>query len=85
MWGFEDAPNMTMMDRFQAKYRGKRFSPGYPACPVLDDQAQIFKVLKPQDIGVELTDGFMMDPEASVSAVVFHHPAAIYFGIGEGT
>jgi 5-methyltetrahydrofolate--homocysteine methyltransferase len=39
--------------------------------------------MRPQDhIGVELTDGFMMDPEASVSALVFHHPAATYFGVG---
>lgn len=83
MWGYEDAPGLTMMERFQAKYRGKRYSFGYPACPVLDDQATLFRVLKPADIGVELTDGFMMDPEASVSAVVFHHPAATYYGVGD--
>jgi 5-methyltetrahydrofolate--homocysteine methyltransferase len=85
MWGFADGPDTTMMERFQAKYRGKRYSFGYPACPVLDDQEPLFKLLKPQDIGVELTDGFMMDPEASVSAIVFHHPAATYFGVGEVT
>src|SRR5207302_10922295 len=42
MWGFGDPVNMSLMERFQAKYRGKRYSPGYPACPVLDDQAQVF-------------------------------------------
>jgi len=83
MWGFADPLGLTMLERFQAKYRGKRYSFGYPACPVLDDQAQLFKVLTPQDIGVELTEGFMMDPEASVSAIVFHHPAATYYGVGE--
>ncbi|MBK9293522.1 MAG: methionine synthase [Oligoflexia bacterium] len=82
MWGFSDPLDMTMMERFQAKYRGKRYSFGYPACPVLDDQAKLFKILKPQDIGVELTEGFMMDPEASVSAIVFSHPACTYFGVG---
>ena len=85
MWGFADGPNMTMMERFQAKYHGKRYSFGYPACPNLDDQDALFKLLRPKDIGVELTDGFMMDPEASVSAIVFHHPAATYFGVGEVT
>jgi len=81
MWGFADEVNLTMMERFQAKYRGKRYSFGYPACPRLEDQAVLFELLRPQEIGVELTEGFMMDPEASVSAVVFHHPDAIYFGV----
>lgn len=81
-WGYPDSPAMTMMDRFQAKYHGKRYSFGYPACPRLDDQKGLFDVLKPQEIGVELTEGFMMDPEASVSAIVFHHPQAQYFSVG---
>jgi 5-methyltetrahydrofolate--homocysteine methyltransferase len=39
--------------------------------------------LKPDEIGVQLTEGFMMDPQASVSAVVFHHPDCAYFGVGD--
>ena len=81
-WGFADAPEMTMMERFQAKYHGKRYSFGYPACPRLDDQALLFKILRPEEFGVQLTDGFMMDPEASVSAIAFHHPEATYFSVG---
>lgn len=81
-WGFPDAPDMTMLERFQAKYRGCRYSFGYPACPRLDDQAILWSLLKPEEIGVELTEGFMMDPEASVSALVFHHPDAKYFAVG---
>jgi 5-methyltetrahydrofolate--homocysteine methyltransferase len=84
MWGYPDAPEMTMMERFQAKYRGKRYSFGYPACPRLDDQALLWKLLNPDEIGVQLTDGFMMDPESSVSAIVFHHPQATYFSVGKG-
>jgi 5-methyltetrahydrofolate--homocysteine methyltransferase len=84
LWGFPDPPEMTMMERFQARYRGCRYSFGYPACPRLDDQALLWKLLKPEEIGVQLTDGFMMDPEASVSALVVQHPAAKYFGVGEG-
>ncbi len=78
-WGFPDPPTTTMHDRFTSRYRGKRYSFGYPACPNLDDQAGLFKLLAPEEIGVQLTEGFMMDPEASVSALVFHHPDCAYF------
>lgn len=84
MWGFPDAPQMTMLERFQAKYRGKRYSFGYAACPELGDQRKLFQLLNPSEIGVELTEGFMMDPEASVSAIVFHHPQGSYFSVGKG-
>ena len=82
-WGFADPPEMTMAQRFTSKYRGKRYSFGYPACPDLEDQAGLFKLLRPEEIGVQLTEGFMMDPEASVSALVFHHPDCKYFSVGE--
>jgi 5-methyltetrahydrofolate--homocysteine methyltransferase len=78
-WGFADPPEITMLDRFQGRYRGKRYSFGYPACPDLGDQSTLFRLLDGGKIGVELTEGFMMDPEASVSALVLHHPQARYF------
>ena len=78
-WGLPDPPSMTMQERFTSRYRGKRYSFGYPACSNLEDQAGLFKLLRPEEIGVELTEGFMMDPEASVSALVFHHPDCAYF------
>jgi 5-methyltetrahydrofolate--homocysteine methyltransferase len=78
-WGFPDPPELTMRERFQARYRGLRVSFGYPACPSLEDQTKLFALLQPEDIEVQLTEGFMMDPEASVSALVFHHPEAEYF------
>jgi 5-methyltetrahydrofolate--homocysteine methyltransferase len=78
-WGFPDPPETSMMDRFQARYRGKRYSAGYPAWPELADQTTLFRLLPGRKIGVELTEGFMMDPEASVSALVLHHPQARYF------
>jgi 5-methyltetrahydrofolate--homocysteine methyltransferase len=82
-WGFPDPAEMTMAQRFTSRYRGKRYSFGYPACPALEDQAGIWKLLKPEEIGVQLTEGFMMDPEASVSALVFHHPDCTYFSAGD--
>jgi 5-methyltetrahydrofolate--homocysteine methyltransferase len=82
-WGFPDPPEMTMAQRFTSRYRGKRYSFGYPACPELEDQAGIWNLLKPEEIGVQLTEGLMMDPEASVSALVFIHPDCTYFSIGD--
>ena len=80
-WGFADPVEMTMEDRFRSKYRGRRYSFGYAACPNLEDQRGLFKLLDPSEIGVSLTDGDMMDPEASVSALVFQHPDCIYFDV----
>ncbi|MFN7998572.1 MAG: methionine synthase [Bryobacteraceae bacterium] len=84
-WGFPDPPTMTMQERFTSRYRGKRYSFGYPACPNLDDQQGMWKLLRPEDIGVRLTEGMMMEPEASVSALVFHHPDCAYFTASEQT
>ncbi|RMF24205.1 MAG: methionine synthase, partial [Deltaproteobacteria bacterium] len=84
MWGFPDPPGMSKKDLFQAHYRGIRVSFGYPACPRLEDQAELFRLLGvTESIGVELTEGYMMDPESSVTAVVFHHPEARYFSLTE--
>ena len=80
-WGFPDPPTTTMHERFTSRYHGKRYSFGYPACPRLEDQQGIFDLLRPEDIGVHLTEGFMMDPEATVSALVFHHPDCAYFSV----
>ena len=64
---------------FKAKYQGIRLSYGYPACPDLEEQKKLFKLLKPEQIGVHLTESLMMDPEGSVSALVFYHPQGQYF------
>jgi 5-methyltetrahydrofolate--homocysteine methyltransferase len=82
LWGFPDPEGMTMAERFRCAYRGCRYSFGYPACPDLSDQSKLFRLLDPRAVGVELTEGYMMDPEASVSALVFHHPDARYFSVG---
>jgi 5-methyltetrahydrofolate--homocysteine methyltransferase len=78
-WGFPDPLDLTLAEKFKAHYRGVRVSFGYPACPNLADQRILFDLLRPEQIGLTLTEGYMMDPEASVSALVFHHPEAKYF------
>ncbi len=80
-WRIADGDGGGVSDLLAARYRGKRYSFGYPACPDLAGQRQLFAALAPEEIGVELTDGDMMEPEASVSALVFHHPDARYFGV----
>jgi 5-methyltetrahydrofolate--homocysteine methyltransferase len=74
----EDSPHIR--DLFHQKYRGSRYSFGYPACPNLEDQTKLFKLLDPEkNVGVRLTSGFLLEPEQSTSAIVVHHPAAKYF------
>ncbi|MEO5936577.1 MAG: methionine synthase [Terriglobales bacterium] len=74
----EDAPRIS--DLFHQKYRGSRYSFGYPACPNLEDQVQLFALLEPEkNIGVKLTETYQLEPEQSTSAIVVHHPDAKYF------
>jgi 5-methyltetrahydrofolate--homocysteine methyltransferase len=74
----DDAPHIR--DLFHQKYRGSRYSFGYPACPNLEDQTKLFALLDPEkNVGVRLTSGFLLEPEQSTSAIVVHHPAAKYF------
>ena len=81
VWGYPDSPEMTMKQPHGARYQGIRVSFGYPACPNLEDQQPLFELMNPEDIGIELTEGCMMEPEASVSAMVFAHPEAQYFNV----
>ncbi len=74
----EDSPHIR--DLFHQKYRGSRYSFGYPACPHLEDQTKLFALLKPEEnVGVRLTSAFLLEPEQSTSAIVVHHPGAKYF------
>jgi 5-methyltetrahydrofolate--homocysteine methyltransferase len=76
--GGEDSPHIR--DLFHQKYRGSRYSFGYPACPNLEDQTKLFSLLRPEEnVGVRLTSGFLLEPEQSTSAIVVHHPGAKYF------
>jgi 5-methyltetrahydrofolate--homocysteine methyltransferase len=66
---------------FSQGYQGARYSFGYPACPNLEDQSLLFELLRPERIGVELTEEFQLEPEQSTSAIIVHHPEARYFNI----
>jgi len=76
--GGDDAAAVT--DLFHQKYQGSRYSFGYPACPALEDQTKIFRLLKPEEsIGVHLTEGYHLEPEQSTNAIIVHHSQAKYF------
>jgi 5-methyltetrahydrofolate--homocysteine methyltransferase len=78
--GIANEDSSHIRDLFHQKYRGSRYSFGYPACPNLEDQTKLFKLLDPEkNVGVRLTTGFLLEPEQSTSAIVVHHPAAKYF------
>lgn len=79
--GIFDPADITQDEIFKSKYQGTRYSFGYPACPDLSDQEKLFKLLKPETYGIKLTEGYMMYPEASVSAIVFSQPFTKYFNI----
>jgi len=66
---------------FQQGYQGSRYSFGYPACPNLEDNKILFELLKPERIGVTLTEEWQMVPEQSTNAIICHHPEAKYFFI----
>jgi len=78
--GIAGEDSAHVRDLFHQKYRGSRYSFGYPACPNLEDQTKLFALLHPEEnVGVRLTSGFLLEPEQSTSALVVHHPGAKYF------
>ena len=76
-FGAEDAGQLDGILR-QA-YRGSRYSFGYPACPDLADRARLVRLVRPERIGVELSEELQLHPEQSTDALVVHHPEAKYF------
>jgi len=64
--------------------QGTRFSLGYPACPDVKGRALIARLLRIERIGLELTDGYLLDPPHSTEALVIHHPQATYFSVRPG-
>ena len=79
--GFAAEDDRSIARMLQQGYRGSRYSFGYPACPNLEDQVQLLRLLEAQQIGVELSDEFQLHPEQSTSAIVLHHPKAKYFTV----
>ncbi|WP_424948624.1 methionine synthase [Dermatophilus congolensis] len=79
--GFTDSADLKLGDVLDVKFRGCRYSFGYPACPEIEDRAGLVELLEPERIGVELSEEFQLHPEQSTDAMVVHHPEAKYFKV----
>jgi 5-methyltetrahydrofolate--homocysteine methyltransferase len=77
-FGGDDGDDLGEVLAHQA-YRGSRYSFGYPACPDLEDRAKVVELLRPERIGVTLSEEFQLHPEQATDAIVVHHPEAKYF------
>ncbi|HEY4253024.1 MAG TPA: methionine synthase [Roseomonas sp.] len=80
-WGFAQEDDRDMDKMLSQGYRGGRYSFGYPACPRLEDQAPLLRLLGAERIGVSISDEWQLHPEQSTSAIVLHHPRAKYFSV----
>jgi 5-methyltetrahydrofolate--homocysteine methyltransferase len=80
-WGFADEDGPTISGLFRQKYRGGRYSWGYPACPDLEDNERVARLLEAERIGVTVgaETGYQYQPEQTTSAIIAHHPQAKYF------
>ncbi|WP_295575641.1 methionine synthase [uncultured Microbacterium sp.] len=79
--GFEGEDPAEVAGLFKLEYRGARFSLGYPACPDMEDRRKVVELLRPERMGVELSEELQLHPEQSTDAFVFHHPEAKYFSV----
>jgi len=79
--GFAGEEPTEVEGLFKLDYRGARFSLGYPACPEMEDRTKVVELLRPERMGVELSEELQLHPEQSTDAFVFHHPEAKYFSV----
>ncbi|KJL44952.1 homocysteine S-methyltransferase family protein [Microbacterium trichothecenolyticum] len=79
--GFSQEDPTDTAGLFKLEYRGARFSLGYPACPDMEDRRKVVELLRPERMGVELSEELQLHPEQSTDAFVFHHPEAKYFSV----
>ena len=80
-WGFAGEDGPTLVGLFRQQYRGGRYSWGYPACPDLEDNATVGRLLGADRLGIEVSEetGWQYQPEQTTSAIICHHPRAKYF------
>jgi len=72
-----DAPELAGI--LKQGYQGERYSFGYPACPNLEDRSTLVRLLRPERIGVSLSEELQLHPEQSTDAIIIHHPEAVYY------
>ncbi len=80
-WGIAGGDARERQEIFKQRYQGSRYSFGYPACPRLEDQVKLWPLLRPQRIGVSLSEEFQLEPEQTTTALIVHHRQAKYFNV----
>ncbi|HEY8503005.1 MAG TPA: vitamin B12 dependent-methionine synthase activation domain-containing protein, partial [Gemmataceae bacterium] len=80
-WGIAADDAADVQKLFKKHYRGCRYSFGYPACPDLEDQVKLFELLRPERVGIRLSEQYQLEPEQSTTAIIAHHPQARYFNV----
>ena len=80
-WNISEGEGNTLNDVRMNRYQGARYSFGYAACPDLELNVPLFKLLRPEEEGIELSETFQIHPEQSTSALVVYHPNASYFNV----
>lgn len=82
-WGYVPDESISREDLFAVRYQGIRPAPGYPPCPDHHDKEQLFHMLQAEELGMSLTESYMMVPAAATSGYYFSHPESHYFGVGK--
>ncbi|MFZ9849630.1 MAG: vitamin B12 dependent-methionine synthase activation domain-containing protein, partial [Vulcanococcus sp.] len=77
--GHPDPPAMALRDVLAQRYRGSRYSFGYPACPNVADSRQQLAWLGTERIGLSMDESDQLEPEQSTTALVALHSQARYF------
>jgi 5-methyltetrahydrofolate--homocysteine methyltransferase len=80
-WGYAINEKLSHDDILHERYRGIRPAIGYPSLPDHALKKPVFDLLKVNEIGIELTENFMMQPQASVCGFFLAHPESKYFNI----
>lgn len=83
VWGYAPDEDLTIRQLHDEKYQGIRPAVGYPSLPDQSVNFLLDKLLDMKQIGIRLTENGMMQPHASVSGLMFAHPASRYFGVGK--
>jgi 5-methyltetrahydrofolate--homocysteine methyltransferase len=77
--GFAAEEPEALRDILAQRYRGSRYSFGYPACPNVADSRQQLEWLGAERIGLSMDESDQLEPEQSTTALVALHSKARYF------
>ncbi|KAK3738927.1 hypothetical protein RRG08_006494 [Elysia crispata] len=78
-WGYSKEEQLEANDLHKIKYQGIRPAAGYPSQPDHTEKLTMWKLMQPQEVGIQLTDSLAMDPASSVSGIYLANQQCVYF------